>query len=389
MLCLCLLLVGFSQIAYAADEDFSCEYSIIVKNVQKFKKAFWLSEQNTDIVYEWYGYKTSQTEFVSQQITFARKGSIIFAEAGRPFSATLENLSVKLVLTPDNANVLDTLYSPSQVGITIYYEDGTSRYYKNTELGALSFTYNSAKQTVTISLKDFVPTKNVLKISFRCIYDPQTQSSAWNDLPVNETESFIFTLYMSGAYKLNLTYYQDDKATGLLGNISSKLSDVVDSISNGLSNVVNGLSEGFSNVTKGLSNVVDSIANLPQKLWNLISDGLKNLFVPTSEQITQFTNDMEFLLGQRLGAVWECGEYVIDLAGRLVNADEQEHIEFPEVTVDLAGTPFVFGGWQVKVIPDGFDFLVSSIKMIIGIVCTIAFINALLKRYDEVMGVES
>lgn len=48
---------------------------------------------------------------------------------------------------------------------------------------------------------------------------------------------------------------------------------------------------------------------------------------------------------------------------------------------------FTFGGYDVQIVPTGFDFIVNILKTVIGIVCTILCVNALRKKYDEVMGV--
>ena len=71
-----------------------------------------------------------------------------------------------------------------------------------------------------------------------------------------------------------------------------------------------------------------------------------------------------------------------------MQADETDTIEFPQASINLSGTPFTFGGYSVKIVPEGFGVLVTAIKSIVAIVCTVAFVNGMRKRYDEIMGVE-
>lgn len=58
----------------------------------------------------------------------------------------------------------------------------------------------------------------------------------------------------------------------------------------------------------------------------------------------------------------------------------------PEVNVMLVDTEFVFGGYEVQIIPDKFEVLVKALKSIISIVCTLLFVNALKSKYDKLIG---
>lgn len=155
-----------------------------------------------------------------------------------------------------------------------------------------------------------------------------------------------------------------------------------------LQGVINKLTSGFSALGDKLSSVVNGILELPQKLWNLISDGLKSLFVPSEESMTDYKNKWDTLLSERLGAVYQVVNITLESWDGIMQADETDTIEFPQATVNFSGTPFTFGGYSVKIVPDGFDLLVTAIKSIVGIVCTVMLVNGLRKRYDEVMGVE-
>lgn len=58
----------------------------------------------------------------------------------------------------------------------------------------------------------------------------------------------------------------------------------------------------------------------------------------------------------------------------------------PEVTVNFSDTSFSFGGYEVSIIPDGFDVLVTAVKGITSIVCTFLFINSLRNKYEKLIG---
>ena len=139
-------------------------------------------------------------------------------------------------------------------------------------------------------------------------------------------------------------------------------------------------------IKDGITNVFDSIAQLPAKIWEFISNGLKSLFVPSEEFITDYKDRMDTMLAEKLGAVYECSNVLFESWDRITDSDDTNTIEFPSTTIDVGETDFTFGGYQVEIVPQGFDFLANAVKLIVAILCTIAFVNGMRKRYDEVMG---
>lgn len=149
------------------------------------------------------------------------------------------------------------------------------------------------------------------------------------------------------------------------------------------------LAKIWQKLTNGFSEMVDAITGLPAKIWGYIEDGLKSLFIPDEEFIVSYKEKWEELLADKFGAVYQVVNVTLESWDRITNSDETNAIEFPKVTIPLPDdNEFSFGGYDVKIVPDGFGALATACKMIAGIVCTILFVNGLRKRYDEVMGVE-
>lgn len=131
-----------------------------------------------------------------------------------------------------------------------------------------------------------------------------------------------------------------------------------------------------------LKKVFNSILDLPSKL----SDMLTNFFLPDEEFIADYKNNFDELLSEHLGAVYE----VFDFFSTIYNAidsdiDSQDSIEMPVVNVSLAGTTFSFGGYTVHLIPDRFAPIVDTLKILLGIVVTLLFVNMLKKRYEGIV----
>lgn len=140
----------------------------------------------------------------------------------------------------------------------------------------------------------------------------------------------------------------------------------------------------ISKIKEGIQNVIDAIVALPAKIWDTISTGLYQLFVPSEEALTAFKDDMLLVLSEHFGAVYESVEIIAEYFANMNVESVQEYITFPEIILNL-GAPFTIGGWQVKVVPDGFDVLFDALKWAIDAICTIAFINTMRERFDDVI----
>lgn len=132
----------------------------------------------------------------------------------------------------------------------------------------------------------------------------------------------------------------------------------------------------------GVSDIIDGIKNLPQ----MILDGLKGLFVPDVWQIAAYRDKWMDLLSSRFGAVYEAVMLIDEFGQAISEQAAMGVVTFPEVSIDLAGTPWTFGGWDVKVVPDGFGGVIVVLKSAISIVCTMAFVNGLKHRFEGIMG---
>lgn len=143
-----------------------------------------------------------------------------------------------------------------------------------------------------------------------------------------------------------------------------------------------------SGLLKGIigwvKNIFNAIKELPSKIVNGITDAIKSLFIPSEQSFTEIKDKFEALLADRFGAAYDAVDIIDDFTNSFVYTDTQALVSFPSVTVNLAGTQFTFGGWEISVIPQGFQGLVDTLKLVINIVCTVAFVMACKKRYEGV-----
>lgn len=173
----------------------------------------------------------------------------------------------------------------------------------------------------------------------------------------------------------NLHNYIWQNFEGALDSIFTKIGSLFDSVVG-----------GFNDVWSWFETLWLSILELPEIIWGVFEDGLKSLFVPDEAYFDDTLERYEKLMASRLGAVWQVGTLLHDTWDGVLDSVETKTVDFPKVSINLPdGNNFSFGGYSVKIVPDGFDFLVESVKIIVGIISTLLFINGLRKIYDDIM----
>lgn len=254
--------------------------------------------------------------------------------------------------------------------LLLFYSDGTMEYVDNVTGGESNPVFT------------FTPKKNVVSFEYILSRDVSLSSGT-----VFQIEGGVGE--WSGDTTHEISINQESEDTGLLKGIGNWLSKLWDGIINIPSNVFNSFKGALDGISDWISSAVTAITELPSKIWSFIEDGLKSLFVPDDEFITGYKDDFDSLLSEKFGAVYQVVNITFGSLERIQDADELNSIELPETTINLPdNNKFSFGGVTVPIVPQGFDGIVNVLKTIVGIVCTILFINGLRKRYDEVMGVE-
>lgn len=141
----------------------------------------------------------------------------------------------------------------------------------------------------------------------------------------------------------------------------------------------------FNAMVAWLMKIWDGVTGLSSEIASSVSSALENLFVPNDGRILAIKEEFEQELRGRFGVLFDAVDIVDMVAGTFVYKGTTETIKLPSVTVDLAGTPFTFGGYEVDVIPDGFEGLVDALRLVVNITCTWWFVLAMKKRLEEVL----
>ena len=253
-----------------------------------------------------------------------------------------------------------------------YRNNITNNYFKISSSGLVQF-YNDGDYNkvmyVSGATSNFVYSNNLIDSSIR--YSMTSGSAPFS---LNQIDyEYNFTLS-----SLTVTVLESSEVSGgILGWVK---------------NIWNNLTNLPSNIANKISGFFSELGNAVNALGDKILNGIKSLFIPSEESITELKGKFENLLSDRFGAVYESAAIIDNFASAFFNtaqislATEQSGtIRFPLVEISLAGTVFSFGGWDVDLIPDNFEGIVEMLKILIDVVCTFVFVNALRKKLEALL----
>ena len=358
---------------------------------------------------------STMDSYIRDQFVISSKGNTKLASKGSNISFSLNG--IQMVMMGYNSSDKVVRYShfnPSnmaEIGLYVYDKSGNSQ---KLDTSTADFNITSSNGTITIG-GDFseVPF-DVYKMNIALIYYPRScydnnegdsslTSSSWN----------VSALYRGWGYvNSKLTINGDNNVSGLLSSlialvqsIIQGLNSILGQIGTFMSNVANSFSELFSKLSGWFSSLLSKIGSfmesvggwfstlfqhiidLPSKVWGVFEKGLKALFVPDEDFIAEYSSDWDKLLSNKFGCLYEAPALVYNVTENLLNGKPtfSPTISMPEVSIPLPGNnKFTFGGFDVDIVPDGFEFLVDLVKQIVNVVCTIAVIYTLKRRFDRI-----
>ena len=256
------------------------------------------------------------------------------------------------------------------INVTLIYNDDTTE--SITNLADFSFKYLSGSTSHSFYMNDYLTAnKDIRTILIQYKYSPKIRVG------------------ISGYEHFKLGYNHSGSNFAL--EVQSEEAGFLDSILGWVKNIGEKVSDTFDTISSGFANIGTWFAELPGKLWEVISDGLKGLFVPDDEYMASYSDKWDSLLADRFGAIYQVCDIVANSWDGIMAVETDTVLDFPEVTIPIGGgESFTFGGYKVRVMPAVFRTQIRPfVVTITSIICTIAFINGLLKRYDEIFGGKS
>lgn len=135
-----------------------------------------------------------------------------------------------------------------------------------------------------------------------------------------------------------------------------------------------------------LGKLIDAVASLGTSILN----GIKNLFIPTEEDLISFTDSMRELAQNHLGGLYQAFELLQHFFDSLTSVSSKDSITIPACNIPLAGETLILGPYDVPLKVSGIPaVLYEGIAFIIDFHCTAAFINMCKKKFEIFLNPDS
>lgn len=134
-----------------------------------------------------------------------------------------------------------------------------------------------------------------------------------------------------------------------------------------------------------LETIVSYLKNQAMSIGNAIGSVLKDLFIPNADRLEDMIIHAMGDYSTKFGVLADAVDIIDNITSAFTYEDTQSTVRMPEVSVMLAGAEFTFGGYEVDVVPDGFESIVDILKVLINMVCTVSFVFAMKRRFTEVL----
>lgn len=311
--------------------------------------------------------------------TFTWKFNSAYANSANMIIQEIDALSV---LTDGYSNCLRYDWAPGTTGTVVVNQgdtltielEGMRNYYMTTSDVMYSFDKSGVFNVVGGAYDANWTWHDLEPVDYEIISYTDGKYDIYVTFPEAELDYIEFYLYV---------YYIDEAYGVLSGSLGSLWISTGNETFTHDADANTGINRSILDRVK---DIAAGITQLPSKIVNGIKDGLKDLFIPSEDDVSSMRDKFDSLMADRFGAIYEAGSIIADYAGNMTEQAEKETIEVPELTVNLADSDFTFGGYEVEVVPERFDFLVTILKGVLDIICTFAFIGGMRKRYDSVMG---
>lgn len=282
--------------------------------------------------------------------------------------------------------------------------------------GSLSIVHpNGIPQNIYLSSKDYIDYENVVaylrytdgtseQITGYYYYDIYDQSAGFSAsfTPKYDVRAICFEVstknrigFMQaplsahlevGANALNFNIKIKDQEQIDTGNFFERIIKKIQAFREDLNEKITAGNNQSLSIFEKLSLTAQYVFDLPQRIWSYMKNGLINLFVPDDMYMEQWVERNKEWCTETFGALYQSFDIIVNAYANIDASAETHVIDFPLVTIPLPeNQEFTFGGYEVKIVPEGFEFLATICKSVVGIVCSFAFINGMRRRYDDIM----
>lgn len=264
---------------------------------------------------------------------------------------------------PQSSAVL--LYNYTSSGSSIVYSQFTESFTTSVRVRFLSYDDSSIFYSYTSAWKSWDPSSSDLIFSIPA-----------SDIPYNVAGVEIEFYVKVSTYIANNAMV-DDSCCVLLSATSPAITMTYYPAS----------TLGFlGTILEVIQNIFNSIVELPSKIATLIIDGIKSLFIPSADDLEGVFQTLQDNLSQKLGAVYQAFDLVLEVFRSLAIEQEAGSVNFPGLSLSLAGATFSIPAQTVLLWPGGFSALQEPVRLGCTMVLVVAWVNGLIRRFSAFIG---
>lgn len=303
-----------------------------------------------------------------------------------------------IVLHYEDENGNSTLPEGSKITLNLSFDDSTlqggnswrnalynsdSPYSFNSITGAGNYVYNATPLlNINSSAKWFAFDGpkfyfgNVINVYFVDINGEQHTLGSYTDLSsINTTftsPADVVGVYIDVQYNMNGGIFRDSSVSfPSIYKLSLSGEIAVDT-----SGVNTGL---LRSIIEWLRNILTAIMSLPQQISNFVIEGLKTLFIPSSDNIMSTFDGLKTLAESKLGFLYTMFTMVYDLLHSIVIgvANPMQTLTIPAFSLPwIDGSSLViWNEMTFDIMPQGLDVLKNLVKLLTSLVLITATIS--------------
>lgn len=303
-----------------------------------------------------------------------------------------------IVLHYEDENGNSTLPEGSKITLNLSFDDSTlqggnswrnalyssdSPYSFNSITGAGNYVYNATPLlNINSSSKWFAFDGpkfyfgNVINVYFVDINGEQHTLGSYSDLSsINTTftsPADVVGVYIDVQYNMNGGIF---RASSVSFPSIYKLS-----LSGEIAVDTSGVNTGLlRSIIEWLRNILTAIKSLPQQISNFVIEGLKTLFIPSSDNIMATFDGLKTMAESKLGFLYTMFTMVYDLLHSIVNGVSNP---MQTLTIPAFSLPWIDGSSLViwhemtfDIFPKGLDILINLVRLLTSLVLITATIS--------------
>lgn len=216
---------------------------------------------------------------------------------------------------------------------------------------------------------------------FRCAAGGSTWDSTFVEASISSQSDF-------SAYSYRACFYGNSLQNGryvLFISCPVVSSDSTMASGTGIGTTSSGGGSGDITVNVDMTQTNGLLDSILQAIEGVV-DAIAGLFVPSEDALTDFKDDMQDLLAEHLGGLYDAEQAVEDYAQTIADADTTatQTIRFPALAIPLGSATFRLGPYDIPLKPYAQDFSIlwDALALAIDIIVTTAFINMCRKKLE-------